>query len=43
MALLVWIFMFPLVVSRGICHIRIDLSLIVKYHYAKSSYASAKH
>ena len=42
MTLLVWIFMLPLVVSRGICHIRIYLSLIVKY-YAWSSYASAKH
>ena len=31
MTLLVLIFMLPLVVSRGICHIRIDLSLIVKY------------
>ena len=33
----------PVVVSRGICHIRIDSSLIVKYHYAKSTSASAKH
>ena len=31
MALLVWIFMFPLVVTRGICHIEIDLFLYVKY------------